>query len=372
VTVVGITGATGFLGWHTACRLRALGIETVAATRETFADPAALTAFASSADVILHFAGVNRAATEDEIADGNRQLATSLVQALQTAGSTSPVLYSNSTHSTGDSVYGMAKRTSAEILETHCDQVGAPFLNLILPHLFGEFGRPNYNSAVTTFAHCLATDEHPEINRDGQLNLLHAQSVAERAVAFAQQPVGGTEAPAGTPISVGDVWDRLASFHARYVDDSTIPLLETPFDLELFNTLRSQLYVAGHYPVPITVHSDDRGGFAEMCRADGVGQTSISTSRPGISRGDHFHFNKIERFVVVDGTAQISLRRVLTNEVQRFDVSGDTPVIIDMPPLVTHNIVNASSSTVTTLFWAGDHFDPANPDTYPEPVEVNS
>lgn len=367
---VGITGAAGFLGWHVAARLHALGIETVAATRETFDDHAQLRSFAANASCVLHLAGVNRASSDEEIYDGNLALAARLVSALAEEGRSTPVLYSNSTHSTTNTVYGTAKRESADTLAAYCASAGVPFLNLILPHLFGEFGRPNYNSAVTTFAHCLAVGEEPEVVRNGSLELLHAQDVAQRMTIFAQEPAGGDEAMAGRRITVGEVWDRLQFFHRRYVLEKTIPSFADRFDLQLFNTLRSQLYRHGHYPVPLTVHADQRGGFAELCRADGLGQTSMSTSAPGISRGDHFHFDKIERFVVVDGEATISLRRVLTDEVVRFEVSGDSPVVIDMPPLVTHNIVNHSDRVITTMFWAGDHFDPQNPDTYVDTVEA--
>jgi len=372
MTVVGITGAAGFLGWHVACRLHALGFETLPATRETFASADDLRAFAERATVVLHLAGVNRASNDQEIHLGNLDPASALVVALEQTGNAVPILYSNSTQSEKDSVYGVAKRGAAEILADYCAKHGVAFLDLVLPHLFGEFGRPNYNSAVTTFAHALATGSGVDVNREGQLELLHAQDVAARAVAFVNGGVSVQERMNGRPISVGAVWDQLAFYKKRYVDEFTIPSFADRFGLRLFNTLRSQLYLQGHYPVPLTVHTDTRGGFAELCRADGVGQTSLSTSQPGVSRGDHFHFEKIERFVVTRGQAQISLRQVLTDNIVRFDVSGDSPVVIDMPPLVTHNIVNSSPNEVTTVFWAGDHFDPDNPDTYVDPVDIDA
>ena len=370
MTTVGITGAAGFLGWHVRCRMHAVGLKTVCATRETFAQPELLADFCRSADVIIHIAGVNRADSDDEVAAGNRLLADRLVEALEAASSSAPVLYTNSTQSEQSNIYGKAKRAAGVALATYCEKAGVAFLDLVLPHLFGEFGRPNYNSVVSTFAHALATGVDPTVNRYGQLELLHAQAVANRVIEFVNSPTGGTQRAQGAEIGVGDVWDRLRFFHARYVGESTVPSLDEVIDLQLFNVLRSHLYAAGYYPCPITLHSDDRGGFAEICRADGTGQTSLSTTMPGVSRGDHYHFDKIERFVVVQGTASIKLRRLLTNETQTYAVTGDSPVMIDMPPLVTHNITNTGEDSLVTVFWAGDHFDPNVPDTFAEPVEV--
>jgi len=296
-------------------------------------------------------------------------LASALVAAFERTGVAIPVVYTNSTHAEGDSVYGVSKQRAAELLGEYQASVNAPFLDLVLPHLFGEFGRPNYNSAVTTFAHELATGGKPDVNRDGQLELLHAQDVAQRCLDFFESPSTGTERMQGTPITVGEAWDLLSSQHERYANEFTVPKFDNRFELQMFNTLRSQLYNNGFYPRSLVLHSDNRGAFVELARADGLGQTSLSTSAPGISRGDHFHVDKIERFVVVGGTATISLRRVLTDETESYEVNGDEPVFIDMPPLVTHKIENASDGVVTTLFWAGDHFDPQSPDTWPDPVE---
>ena len=222
--------------------------------------------------------------------------------------------------------------------------------------------------------HALAAGNQPEINRDGRLELAHAQDVAEWCIsALLAEPSGQRrERFEGQPIGVGDVWDLLSAQHTRYTQDFTVPAFATKFELQLFNSLRAALYQHDFYPQALVVHSDHRGGFAELSRSDGTGQTSLSTSAPGISRGDHFHVDKIERFVVVDGVARITMRRVLTDEVLAVDVTGDAPVFIDMPPLVTHKIENTGDSTLVTMFWAGDHFDPAVPDTYADPVAVGA
>lgn len=368
--IVGVTGGVGFLGWHIRTRLLAAGIESIVATRDTFSSETSLDNFVQSSDVIVHVAGVNRANTSAEISTGNLSLAQSLVSAAARTSSTAPILYTNSTQVDRDNDYGRSKAKAGQLLQQWCETADVAFANLVLPHLFGEFGRENYNSVVSTFAYCLANNEHPSINRQGALELLHAQEVAQWVLDWARSPSSTDHRMAGRSISVGEVWDLLAEQHQRYCGESTVPSFASSFELQVFNTLRSQLYRAGHYPIAITLHSDQRGAFAELGRADGTGQTSMSTSLPGVQRGDHFHFNKIERFVVVAGEAQIKIRRLLTDEIQTFDVSGSNPVAIDMPPLCTHNIRNTGTGLMTTIFWAGDHFDPASPDTFAELVEV--
>lgn len=368
---VGVTGADGFLAWHLRCRLAMRGLATSCANRETFASSDALDAFVSSVDVIIHVAGVNRANSDEEISSGNMWLADRLIEACERTGATPAVLYTNSTKSEApDGAYGHAKRAVAEKLAHHQERVGARMVDFVIPHVFGEFGRPNYNSAITTFANALALGRDQEVNPAGELELLHAQDVAATLIDAVGSDVDGQVRMKGRRLSVGDAWACLEAQHSRYVGDTTVPAFADRFELQLFNTLRSQLFVAGHYPVPVILHSDERGAFAELARADGVGQTSISTSAPGVTRGDHFHMDKIERFVVVDGEAIIRVRRLLTAEVCSFEVTGSEPVFIDMPPLMTHNITNAGKGTLTAMFWAGDHFDPEAPDTYAEPVDV--
>lgn len=366
--IIGVTGAAGFLGWHLRCRIKLIGAQPLSADRSTFTDQEQLDDFVQRSDLIIHAAGVNRARPE-EVEAGNPALATALVEALERTGAAAPLLYTNSTHAAGDSIYGRSKRAAADILSAHQRQADMPFVDAVLPHLFGEFGRPDYNSAVSTFAFDLANQRTPSVNRDGSLELAHAQDVAAHLLDLVTNAKGiETDRFQGSHITVGEVWDIMANQHRRYTDDGTVPAFENQLELRLFNTLRSHLYSAGHYPVALVAHRDQRGAFIELARADGLGQTSLSTSAPGVVRGDHFHLDKIERFIVVDGTARITMRRVLTDEVVVADVSGDDPCFIDMPPLVTHKIENIGTGQLTTMFWAGDHFDPAVPDTWPELV----
>lgn len=364
MTVVGVTGANGFFGWHLRCRLVTFGWEWIGADRDTFSDPQALDSFVTKADVVVHIAGVNRAAEQDEIAAGNIGLAQAMVDARKRTGSDFDVVYANSVKADEPGPYGESKAAAAEMLGTDASAAGSRFVDIKFPHLFGEFGQPFYNSAVSTFAHQLVKGEESQVN-DGQLELLHVQDASQITLdALSDRSVEAVR-PDGQPISVPDAYQmlkRLSDY--AHTPTGTFPLLGDEFELKMFNMVRSQMWPDA-YPLALTRHADDRGAFFETVRAWGQGQTSISTTVPGVVRGEHYHFEKVERFVVVSGEALIRVRRMFTDEVHEFNVSGTDPVVIDMPPLCTHDITNTGSSELVTLFWSHDHFDPDNADTYP-------
>lgn len=366
MTRVGITGVAGQLGNYTRARLeRHYGHTVVGADRATFSDPAALQRFCGDADVIVHLAGINRAA-EEELREGNPALARAVVDACRAIGKSPDVVYSSSIHRDTDSSYGRAKVAAGKVLSDFCGAAGSCFTEIVFPNLFGEFTRPFYNSFVGTFCHQLAKGDKPTINSDAPVALMHYQTAADVIADAISTRAGGMLRPQGTATSVGTVAAKLAAFEADY-GKGVIPDLRDDFDLKLFNTYRSYLY-PDRYPVRLVRHADARGSFFECIRERNGGQTSFSTTVAGVTRGNHFHFDKIERFLVLAGTARISIRRLYTDAVQHFYVSGDTPSFIDMPTLHTHNITNTGDGELVTLFWSHDLFDPAKPDTYVEAV----
>lgn len=366
-----VTGADGFLGWHLRCRLRALtDAEVIGLNRAGLADPATAGPALERADAVIHIAGVNRG-SDDEVTAGNLLAARQLTEACDAAGVTPRLVYSNSIHADTDTAYGRGKREAADLLSTWAAQRGTQLADVRLPNLFGEHGRPHYNSFVATFCHLLATGGTPEVSGDREVPLLHVQRAAAELVAATEEPSAGPRSavirPAGAAVRVSAVRDLLAAQAARYASGE-IPDLSDPLHRDLFNTYRSYTFPRA-FPIPITAHSDDRGSLFECVRAHGgPGQTFLSTSRPGITRGEHFHLNKVERFVVVSGTGQIRLRRLFTDDVVTFDVSGEAPTIVDMPTMWAHSVSNTGSGDMVTLFWAADLFDPSRPDTYAEPV----
>ena len=362
-----VTGSGGLIGWHMRVFLSTKPeVEVIPCNRQQFNDDAYLQDGVARADVVIHLAGMNRG-DEDEIAAANVAIADRLIDACRETDSKPQIIYSSSTHADGDSKYGISKRTAGEHFAAWAQSESAKFCNLILPHVFGEHGKPFYNSVVSTFAHQIAAGESPTVTGDGQLNLMHCHDVALTIWEKIESGSSGDYRPQGTPIGVVELLERLTRLSTRY-REGVIPNLDDPLDHRLYNTWKSY-FPHDQRPISLTLHSDDRGHLFETIRSDGQGQVFLSTTHPNITRGNHFHFHKPERFLVISGKAKIRLRKVLTDEVHTYEVSGDNLQAIDIPTLHTHNISNVGDEPLVTLFWAGEHFDPENPDTYFLPVE---
>ena len=361
-----LTGAYGFLGWHTRVRLHALtDHEVVPVGRENFDD---LPELCRDADAVIHIAGVNRG-TDDEVESGNRRLAELVGEAVTSAGGSPRIIFANSIQSGNGTPYGNGKLAASQILAGIAERVGADFVDVRLPNIFGEHGRPQYNSFVATFVDAVVNGVEPQI-ADREVELLHVQSAAQCLIDALITSSAHLD-PHGESSTVLGVYETLKSFRQTY-ENGDIPPLLSQFDVDLFNTLRAALFPE-HYPIALTVHTDDRGRLVETVRAHGgQGQTFVSTTRPGATRGDHFHLHKVERFVVLAGQARISLRKALTDEIVSFDISGDQPAVIDMPTMWVHNITNTGDTEVVTLFWTDTLFDPSDPDTYWESVSLNT
>lgn len=360
-----ITGGSGFLGWHARVVLRALGWpEPVLLTRSDLADPKALAARIAGVDRVLHLAGVNRG-EPDEVASGNVRLAAALVEGLRRCVEPpAGIVFANSVQAGNGTPYGDSKAAAAATLAA----AGIELTDVRLPNLYGEHGRPFYNSVVATFCRQLAEGSRPELHQDRELDLVHATDAAAHLVAAPNGGPWDTHLPA-LRIGVRELAELLAEFAAIY-RGGEIPALLDRHRVRLFNTYRSHCFPADH-PIRLTRHTDPRGELVETVKAHGgPGQTFCSSSHPGVTRGEHFHLAKVERFVVLSGSALISLRRLGDNTVIRFSVDGDQPVAVDMPTMWTHKIVNTGRRELITLFWTNELFDPVRPDTYPEPVEV--
>ncbi|MCW3839606.1 capsular biosynthesis protein [Micromonospora yasonensis] len=361
-----LTGAGGFLGWHVRVLLRALRWpDPVVVTRADLADPAMVADKVSGVDRVLHLAGVNRDDDPAKVTAGNVRLARRLAEGLRAAAvPPGSVVFANSVQAGNGTPYGDGKAAAAGVLA----DTGLPLDDVLLPNLYGEHGRPWYNSVVATFCRVLAEGGRPAVHQDRQLDLVHVTDAAARLIGL---PAANSWDPALPALRIGvrDLADRLTEMVTVYrVGD--IPSLPDRHHVRLFNTYRSHCFPA-HYPLPLTRRVDARGELVETVRAHGgAGQTFCSTTNPGITRGEHFHLAKVERFVVLRGSAEISLRRVGDHDVVRFPVSGDEPVVVDMPTMWVHNIANTGAGELVTLFWTNELFDPDRPDTWPEPVEA--
>ena len=298
----------------------------------------------------------------------NLLLAQQLTDSLDQSGTRPHVIYANSIQSGSATPFGTTKQAAADHLMAWAKRSGAHVADVRLPNLFGEHGRPNYNSVVATFCHLLARNEKPQIIEDRVVPLLHVQDAVDLMLHLVDTGAGGLVSPEGVELKVSAVLTKLQGYHDLYAIGD-LPDLSSRFDRALFNTYRSFCF-PDHYPIHPQVKSDDRGGLFECVRARG-GQSQVfcSTTRPGATRGNHFHLRKVERFLVLQGQATISLRRMFHDEVIRFPVAGTRPAIVDMPTMWTHSITNTGHDELMTLFWADEIPETGSVDTYPEAVE---
>lgn len=395
-----ITGAKGFVGKNLAASLKniqegkdrtrpALSIHEVY-EYDIDTDPALLDAYCGKADFVFNLAGVNRPKESREFMEGNFGFAGTLLDTLKKHGNTCPVMLSSSIQATligrYDSEYGRSKKAGEELFFRYAEETGAKVLVYRFPNLFGKWCRPNYNSAVATFCHNLANDLPIQVNDPSvELELLYIDDlVAEMLDALegrehrcefdgvqAVEKPGGRYCvvPATHRATLGEIVELLEAFKAQ---PRTLMLPEIPagsFAKKLYSTYLSYL-PPEKVSFPLKMNEDARGSFTELLKTANCGQFSVNISKPGITKGQHWHHSKWEFFMVVSGHGLIQERKIGTDEVLSFEVSGDKIEAIHMLPGYTHNIINLSDTeNLVTVMWANEPFDPGRPDTFFEKVE---
>ena len=346
--------------------------------------------FCQEADFVFNLAGVNRPQNNDEFMAGNFGFASTLLETLQKYGNKAPVMLSSSIQATligryGTSDYGKSKLAGEELFFDYSAATGAKVLVYRFPNLFGKWCRPNYNSAVATFCNNVANDLPIQVNdRNTLLELLYIDDLVDEMVAALKgkehhcefdgidtvlDPNGRYCAvPTTHKVTLGEIVDLLNSFHEQ---PATLIVPEIPagsFAKKLYSTYLSYL-PKEKVAFPLKMNVDNRGSFTEIIKSVGVGQVSINISKPGITKGEHWHNTKWEQFVVVSGTGLIQQRNVLTEEIMEWHVSGDKIEVVQMLPGYTHNIINLSDTEdLVTVMWCNECFDPNKPDTYFDPV----
>ena len=369
---VGITGQNGFVGKHLYNTLGLLPeeFERIDFQKEFFENEAKLVEFVAQCDVIVHLAAMNRHESEQFIYETNVALANQLVDSLKRTNSKAHVLISSSTQEERDNLYGKSKREGREAIVNWANENGGKVTGLIIPNVFGAFGKPFYNSFIATFCHQLTHGETPTIANDGEVKLIYVQELVMTIIneirSEKSQPELFVEATATKKVS--EVLALLNDYKTKYFDGGEIPVLSDKFEHNLFNTYRSYIDYKTHFPVKFTQHTDPRGAFVEVIRLGIGGQCSFSTTVPDITRGNHYHTRKIERFAVIRGKALIQLRKIDTDEVLDFYLDGTEPAYVDMPIWYTHNIKNIGTEDLYTIFWIDEPFNPEDADTYFETV----
>jgi len=396
-----VTGAKGFVGKNLCAQLkniregkaRCYGNVTVSEVYEYDLDstPEELDAWCSQADFVFNLAGVNRPQNQEEFMAGNFGFASTLLDTLKKHKNACPVMLSSSQQASltgrfGNSEYGRSKKAGEDLFLEYGKETGAKVLVYRFPNLFGKWCRPNYNSAVATFCNAFANDLPYTVNDPSvELELLYIDDLVDEMIACLRGEEHKCEfdgldvvpsasgrycyVPVTHKATLGEIVDLLKSFAAQ---PQTLIVPEIPagsFAKKLYSTYLSYL-PESKVAFPLKTNADERGTFTELVKTLGNGQFSVNISKPGVTKGQHWHNTKWEFFIVVSGKALIQERKIGTDEVLNFEISGSEIKAVHMLPGYTHNIVNLSDTEpLVTLMWANELFDPNRPDTYFEPVE---
>ncbi|MEO1013249.1 MAG: NAD-dependent epimerase/dehydratase family protein [Bacteroidota bacterium] len=374
---IGITGQAGFVGYHLYQTLSLKEeVELVPFDRSFFVNSGLLEQFVAQCDVIFHLAAMNRHEDAQVIYETNLSLVDKLIQACQETGAMPHIIFSSSSQEMKDNLYGKSKKEGKEKFVQWAEKSSGKFTSLMIPNVFGPFGKPNYNSVVATFCHKVAHGEDPTIIQDGEVGLIYINELVQVFIQTMKGEVKSVTLKRNSAevliqpnhyIKVSALLELLLGFKRNYMENGVFPNLEDAFQKALFNTFRCYVPQT-HYPVKYTKHTDNRGSFVEIARTKTSGQFSFSTTVPEITRGNHFHTRKAERFAVIRGKALIQLRKIGTNKVIDYYLDGEEPAYVDMPIWHTHNIKNIGKDELITLFWINEPYDPDDTDTYFENV----
>lgn len=371
-----ITGAHGFVGKNLVATLESIRdgkdkSTTLTSDLNIFefdidTDTSLLDGYCKNADFVLHLAGVNRPENTDEFMKGNFGFTSELLHTLKKHNNTCPVMISSSTQAALDNPYGQSKKAGEDLLFTYSKDTGAKVLIYRFPNVFGKWCRPNYNSAVATFCNNVANDLPIQVNdRNVQMTLIYIDDVvAELINALCDNETKDGEyckVPVEHKVTLGEIVDLIYSFKASR-EDRSVADMSDGFTKKLYATYLSYL-PTNAFSYPLKMNIDDRGSFTEILRTADRGQFSVNISKPGITKGNHWHHTKNEKFVVVSGRGVIRFRKPCETEVYEYFVSGDKIEVVDIPTGYTHNIENLGDTDLVTFMWCNECFDPNKPDT---------
>ena len=368
---IGVTGSNGFIGWH-LCRTLKLDInkfELIEFKRDWFNEGINLDSFVLKCDIIVHLAGLNRHSEESVIYNTNIGLAERLVDSFKRTGCKGQIIFSSSIQEERNNTLGNSKKAARELFASWAVQSGSTFHGVIIPNVFGAFGLPFYNSVIATFCHQLVNIKSPKIETDSTLNLIYINDLVNKIIDLFHNETNDNVTIGHTDTyKVSEILELLIKFKNKYFENGQILSFNNQFEINLFNTFRSYFNLNTHFPIKYKNNIDERGNFVEIIRLETGGQVSFSTTKKEITRGNHFHKRKIERFSVIKGKALIQLRKIGTTEVYNYYLSGDEPAYVDMPIWYTHNIKNIGEEELYTMFWINEFYDANDPDTYFEKV----
>lgn len=361
-----VTGAKGFIGKNLIVELRnRKHTKIFEYDRDT--DSSLLDEYCKEADFVVHLAGVNRPKEQSEFMEGNFGFTSDLLDSLKKHNNTCPVMISSSIQAELDNPYGESKKAGEDLLLAYGKETGSKVLVYRFPNVFGKWCRPNYNSAVATFCHNIAHDLPIQVNDPSVvMNLVYIDDVVNELInalegnenkvdSFCEVSVVHT-------ITLGEIVGLIYSFK-KSREDRSVPNMSDAFIKKLYSTYLSYL-PENHFSYDLKMNVDQRGSFTEFIKTPDRGQVSVNISKPGITKGNHWHHTKNEKFLVVSGKGVIRFRKIDSDETLEYFVSGDKMEVVDIPTGYTHNIENLGDTDMVTIMWANESFDPEKPDTY--------
>lgn len=373
-----ITGAGGFIGKNLCVTLNgikegknksfAINPDLTLFEFDVDSDPSLLYEYCAKADFVFNLAGVNRPKEQEEFMSGNFGFASTLLDTLKKHGNACPVMLSSSTQAALGNPYGQSKKAGEDLFFQYAKDTGTQVLVYRFPNVFGKWCRPNYNSAVATFCYNIAHDLPITVNdRSVVMNLVYIDDVVTELIHALEGKAnlcadGFCAVPTVHTITLGEIADLIGSFHDSR-ESLSVPDMGDAFAKKLYATYLSYL-PEDRFGYPLKMNVDARGSFTEIIRTPERGQFSVNISKPGITKGNHWHHTKNEKFLVVSGKGVIRFRKVGEDRVLEYFVSGERLEVVDIPTGYTHNIENLGDTDMVTFMWASECFNPEKPDTY--------
>jgi UDP-2-acetamido-2,6-beta-L-arabino-hexul-4-ose reductase len=361
-----ITGAKGFIGKNLIAELKNRKFNNIFEyDRET--DQALLEEYCKEANFVFHLAGVNRPKEQSEFMEGNFGFTSTLLDTLKKYKNNCPVMISSSIQAELDNPYGKSKKAGEDLLFDYSKETSAKSLTYRFPNLFGKWCRPNYNSAVATFCHNIAHNLPITVNdTSAAMNLVYIDDVVNELINALEGKENKNgdfcEVPVVHTVTLGKIVDLIYSFK-KSREERFIPDMSDEFTKKLYSTYLSYL-PEDQFSCELKMNVDNRGSFTEFIKTSDRGQVSVNVSKPGIAKGNHWHHTKNEKFLVVSGKGVIRFRKIDSDKVIEYFVSGDKMEVVDIPTGYTHNIENLGETDMVTIMWANELFDPEKPDTY--------
>lgn len=361
-----VTGAKGFIGKNLVAELKNRKYTDILEYDKETA-PSLLEEYCKKADFVFHLAGVNRPKEQSEFMEGNFGFTSTLLNALKKYKNNCPVMISSSIQAELDNPYGKSKKAGEELLFDYSKETGGKVLIYRFPNVFGKWCRPNYNSAVATFCHNVAHDLPISVNDPSVvMNLVYIDDVVSELISALEGKENRSgdycEVPIVHTITLGEIVELIYSFK-KSREERSVPDMSDAFTKKLYSTYLSYL-PEDQFSYELKMNVDNRGSFTEFIKTQDRGQVSVNISKPGITKGNHWHHTKNEKFLVVSGRGVIRFRKIDSDEILEYFVSGDKLEVVDIPTGYTHNIENLGDTDMVTIMWANEQFNTEKPDTY--------